>query len=308
MHILNATQTAQALPYSALVPAIGQAAREKAEHRIHAPDRQVVPIDEASVLLGMPAIGADIGVTKLITVHTGNAKHKLPAIQGEVIVFDTATGRRLALLDAPTVTARRTAAVTLLGIERLALKRPSSVLLIGTGTQASAHADALIEYLGIRQFRVAGLDMQSAEAFCKDLRARHGDVAALPADISKADRDCVEVDVIIALTTSKTPVIPVNIPPSTLSIGVGAFKPDMAEFPPELLHRRAIVVDDLAGARHEAGDLIQAQIDWSRVRELSEAPFGDGKPDGEAPVFKTVGQAAWDLAAARVVLASLRKE
>src|SRR6478735_5750564 len=93
MQILNPPQTAQALPYALLVPAIARAARQLAAGEINAPERQVVAIDSSSVLLGMPAIGADIGVTKLITVHGDNARHRLPAIQGEVIVFDTASRR-----------------------------------------------------------------------------------------------------------------------------------------------------------------------------------------------------------------------
>ena len=112
MQILDRDQTVQALPYSRLVPAIAEAAKELAAGAIVAPERQVVTIDAASVLLSMPAIGSDISATKLITVHGNNARHQLPAIQGEVIVFDTATGRRLALLDGPTVTARRTAAIS----------------------------------------------------------------------------------------------------------------------------------------------------------------------------------------------------
>ncbi len=79
----------------------------------------------------------------------------------------------------------------------------------------------------------------------------------------------------------------------------------MAEFPPELLHSRQVVVDDLGGARHEAGDLLQANVDWSRVRELSSVLATRSEPGAALPVFKTVGQAAWDLAAARVAIASL---
>ena len=79
----------------------------------------------------------------------------------------------------------------------------------------------------------------------------------------------------------------------------------MAELPPALLHARAIVVDDIEGARHEAGDLIQAGVDWGNVRALGDILAGNAAaPPGQpacAPVFKTVGQAAWDLAAARVV-------
>jgi 1-piperideine-2-carboxylate/1-pyrroline-2-carboxylate reductase [NAD(P)H] len=301
MHILNAAQTAQALPYSKLVPAIAQAALQLADGSIHAPERQVVPIDASSVLLSMPAIASDISVTKLITVHDNNAQHRLPAIQGEVIVFDTATGRRLAMLDGPTVTARRTAAVTLLGIQKLAPAKPASALLIGTGVQASAHADALVEFFGIRHFRIASRKREHAEAFCNALSTRHPGAVAVHDALSQRP----DTDLVIALTTSKSAVIPTQLNPGTLAIGVGAFKPDMVEFPAELLRARLIIVDHLAGAQHEAGDLIQADIDWSAVRDLSSVVAHGVESRGMLPVLKTVGHAAWDLAAARVAVQSL---
>jgi len=305
MHILDSTLTAQALPYDKLVPAVARAARELAGGRIRAPERQVVTIDAASVLLCMPAIAEDIGVTKLITVHGDNAAHGLPAIQGEVVVFDTATGRRIALLDGPTVTARRTAAVTLLGIDALAPKSPQSALIIGTGTQAVAHAEALIAYLGISDFWFVARESARARAFGDALKRRYPHISFQAIAVASLASEVPETDLVLALTTSRIPVIPANLASHTLAIGVGAFKPDMAEFPPELLHSRQIVVDDLAGARHEAGDLLQAGIDWSAVKPLAAVLDGSCKGLDCVPVFKTVGQATWDLAAARVAAATL---
>lgn len=302
MHILDRAQTAQALPYSRLVPALAEAAKELAAGAIISPERQVVTIDAASVLLSMPAIGGDLSATKLITVHANNARHQLPAIQGEVVVFETATGRRLALLDGPTVTARRTAAMTLLGIETLTPKKPASVLLIGTGTQAAAHADALVEYFGVERFCIAASTLDKAQAFASALMQRHKSVSALPLAAATLRQEVPHTDVIIALTTSAVPVIPANISADTLAVGVGAFKPDMAEFPPELLHARQIIVDDLPGAKHEAGDLIQANVDWTSVLPLADILSGKVPRPTAVPVFKTVGQAAWDLAAARVAI------
>ncbi|WP_420473389.1 delta(1)-pyrroline-2-carboxylate reductase family protein [Noviherbaspirillum sp. ST9] len=302
MQILDQDQTVHALPYSRLVPAVAQAARELSTGTIIAPERQVVTIDAASVLLSMPAIGSDISVTKLITVHANNAKHRLPAIQGEVVVFETATGRRLALLDGPTVTARRTAAMTLLGIETLARGQPASALLIGTGTQAVAHADALIDYFGVQRFWIAGRTLASAEALASALRQRHPGLTVQAMVAEALKQEVPETDVIIALTTSTTPVIPATISGDTLAIGVGAFKPNMAEFPPELLHARQIIVDDRDGAKHEAGDLIQANVDWTTVFGVGDVLSGKVPRPAAIPVFKTVGQAAWDLAAARVAI------
>lgn len=309
MQILDSSQTALALPYAKLVPAIAQAARELGSGAINAPERLVVPIDATSVLLCMPAIGTDIGVTKLITVHGDNARHRLPAIQGEVTVFDTATGRRRALLDGPTVTARRTAAVTLLGIERLAPAVPASAVLIGTGVQTAEHAHALIEFFGISRLHIAGRNLGSAQALCTALTARHPQVTALPLAMDALPAQCADADLVIALTTATAPVVPAQLPPHVLAVGVGAFKPEMAELPAALLHARPIVVDHLAGAQHEAGDLLRAQIDWAQVRSLTDVLAGRATPaantTGFTPVLKTVGHAAWDLAAARVALGSI---
>lgn len=311
MHILDAQQTAAALPYDRLVPALAQAAQEFADGRITAPERQVVPIDANSVLLSMPAVSADLSVTKLITVHGDNARHGLPAIQGEVIVFETQTGRRIALLHGPTVTARRTAAMTLLGIQTLAPAKPKSALLIGTGVQAAAHADALVEFFGVTQFWIVARDVARMQAFCSELSTRHAErgIVASPLAADAMQKDVPATDVLIALTTSRTAVIPARLAPHTLAIGVGAFKPDMVEFPAALLAERTIVVDDLGGAKHEAGDLIQAGVDWSRVRAIGDILAGRGEklqPAQGLPVFKTVGQASWDLAAARVARDSLQ--
>lgn len=305
MLLLDHLETARRLPYAALVPAIARAARELATGELNVPERLVIPLGEMmgvrNSLLCMPAVGSDLGVTKIVTVHQQNAMLGLPAIQGEVIVFDVSTGKRLLLLDGPTVTARRTAAVTLLAIERLAQTPPQSALLIGTGAQSAAHVAALFEYFGVRSMWVAGRQLQSAAAFCERARAAYPQLRAQALDTSALKSITEKVDVVIALTTSRVPVIPAHVPDKTLAIGVGAFRPEMAELPPGLLRQRRIVVDHLAGARTEAGDLLQANVNWSEVMELSQLMI-EKNTSAKPFVFKSVGHGAWDLAAARVAL------
>jgi 1-piperideine-2-carboxylate/1-pyrroline-2-carboxylate reductase [NAD(P)H] len=302
---LDHVETARRLPYASLVPAIARAARELATGELNVPERLVISlgrnVDSKNSLLCMPAAGPDLGVTKVVTVHQHNHIHALPAIQGEVIVFDVDTGRRLLLLDGPTVTARRTAAVTLLAIDRLAQTPPQTALLIGTGTQSAAHVAALFEYFGVRSVWIAGRQSQSAAAFCERAMATHAGLRAVPVDASMIESVSASIDVVIALTTSRVPVVPARLPDNTLAIGVGAFRPEMAELPAELLRRRRIVVDHLAGARTEAGDLIQADVDWSGVMELSQLDLEKSFLP-RLFVFKSVGHGAWDLAAARVAL------
>jgi 1-piperideine-2-carboxylate/1-pyrroline-2-carboxylate reductase [NAD(P)H] len=302
---LDHVETARRLPYAALVPAIARAARELATGELNVPERLVIPfganIGSKNALLCMPAVGPDLGVTKIVTVHQHNSIHSLPAIQGEVIVFDVNTGKRLLLLDGPTVTARRTAAVTLLAIDQLARTPPQSALLIGTGAQSAAHLTALFEYLGVRSIWVAGRHIKSATGFCDRAMATHPQIRAVPLDASTLESVSASVDVVIALTTSRVPVIPADLPDETLAIGVGAFRPEMAELPAELLRQRRIIVDHLAGARTEAGDLLQANVNWSEVTELSQLNI-EKNSSSQSFVFKSVGHGAWDLAAARVAL------
>lgn len=304
MKRFDAAETARRLPYSELVAEIALAARELAAGTLNAPERLAIEIGTGTQasLLCMPAVGPDIGITKIVTVHPKNASHGLPAIQGEVVVFDVRTGQRIMLLDGPTLTARRTAAVTLLAIEKLSQDPPRTALLIGTGVQTAAHVEALLEYFGVRSFWIAGRELHAAVLFCEQARSRHPEIRATPLATATLEPYGLGTDLVIALTTSRVPVIPALLPDTTLPIGVGAFRPDMAELPPNLLLRRHVVVDHLKGAEREAGDLLQARINWAKVRELSQLLDRTATSAPMPYAFKSVGHASWDLAAARVAV------
>jgi ornithine cyclodeaminase len=112
---------------------------------------------------------------------------------------------------------------------------------------------------------------------------------------------------VVTATTSTSPVIGTGVRDDAFVAAVGAYRPEMCELPAALLQRASVYVDDLAGARHEAGDLIQARMDWGRVTALEEVVAGAAAPPAHGPVvFKSVGQALWDLAAARLALEALR--
>jgi 1-piperideine-2-carboxylate/1-pyrroline-2-carboxylate reductase [NAD(P)H] len=94
--------------------------------------------------------------------------------------------------------------------------------------------------------------------------------------------------------------------PDRLLIGVGAFKPEMAEYSPRSIHASEVFLDDPVGARHEAGDLIQVGFEWAKAHSLVDAL--EGRVPSDRPLlFKSVGCAAWDLAAGRCALAVLRR-
>ena len=297
--VCDRAATAAALDFASLVDAIAQAAADYASQAIISPERLVLPLGEGGVLLSMPATAADIGIHKLVNVLPGNAALKLPTIHGIVTVCDARTGQPLCLLDGPEVTGRRTAAVSLLAIRTLLPAPPRDVLLLGTGTQALYHLQALHALYPDCRIRVRSRNLASAGAFCQ----AHG---PLHADLQACDAQDVPVscDVVITLTTATSPVYNEIPRPGRLVIGVGAFKPEMAEIGAQTLNQSVLYADDPAGARHEAGDLLQAGIDWTRVISLASAltqPADHSQP----MVFKSVGTGAWDLAAARVALKSL---
>lgn len=295
MQFLDPAETRLRTPYPELVDALAAAVVRLARGQIVAPERFVLPLPDGGRYLVMPAVDGHLAVTKLIAVHPSNPARGLAAIRGRVVVADARSGETLAMLDGPTVTARRTAAMSLLGIRTLLGRPVRRAAIVGAGAQAREHAVALHETTGAR-IVLAARDAGRARALCDDLAACG--VAAEPAaGVAEALRGA---DVVVCATSSRRPVLPEAVDAATLVVAVGAFTPQMAEVPAALVRSRRVVVDTLDGARHEAGDLIQAGIDMAQVLAL-DAALGSAPP--EAPVlFKTVGHAAWDLAAAQLAL------
>ncbi|WP_118180254.1 bifunctional Delta(1)-pyrroline-2-carboxylate/Delta(1)-piperideine-2-carboxylate reductase [Paraburkholderia phosphatilytica] len=295
--IFDAHETAHLTPYPALVDALKTAATDYAQARIASPERLVVPLNEGGMLLSMPAAASDLAIHKLVNVCPTNRERNLPTIHGQVTACDAHTGEALFVLDGPTVTGRRTAAMTMLGIALLHRATPRDFLLIGTGTQAANHVEAIAALYPDATVRVRGSSPSRAEAFCASHAATHTRLVPLP-DTTTPD----SVDVVIALTTSRQPVYDEAPRADRLVIGVGAFMPAMIEIGARTVAGSVLYVDDKAGAKHEAGDYIQAGVDWARVTGIAALVDGSAAPRAanEAAVFKTVGCAAWDLAACRV--------
>ena len=283
--LCDAVATAELLSFPELVGAVEQAALEYDEGLIASPERMALPCGAGGTMLSMPAAAADVAIHKLVNVQPANAQRDLPTIHGLVSVFDAATGRR-------------TAAVSLLAIRLLADRSPRRVLLYGTGVQARHHLRALAALHPGCTVWVKGRSPGAAADFCLQARSIHADVQ--PCDYGLP----VDLDVVITLTTSTRPVYDEVAVPGRLVIGVGAFRPDMAELGARTIAGSQCYADDPPGARHEAGDLLRAGVDWSAVDSLASL-IRRGPQRARPALFKSVGTAAWDLAAARVALARL---
>jgi 1-piperideine-2-carboxylate/1-pyrroline-2-carboxylate reductase [NAD(P)H] len=300
VEILSAEETGARLPYADLAESIRKVALERTSGAVHAPSRMALPLAGGGVLLVMPASGEGIAMTKLVTVHPENARSGLPTIQGEVVVMEARTGRRLGILDGSVVTARRTAALSLLAARELALRPNGPLLIVGSGTQGRAHLEAFHEGLGTSRVFVNSRTEESARSL-----AEHAENLGMEARVVGEPGEALgEASLVVTATTSREPVLPDGVSEGSFVAAVGSFEPGAAELPAGLVARAAVVVDTLEGAREEAGDLIQAEkagaFSWGDVTQLEDVLRNPERLEGTV-VFKSVGHALWDLAAARTV-------
>ena len=298
-HVLDATQTAAHLPYNQLAEQIRQVL---ADATVQVPPRLVQPLHGGASLFVMPAFDAHTAITKLITFTPANAGTGRPAIQGDVVVFDVATGQRKLLLDGPTVTARRTAAVSLVAAQLLAPCTDGPLLIVGAGVQGKSHLEAFAQGLNVREFLIASRSASSSAAL-----VAHAQALGLSAR-AVTDANAALVDCSMAVTcTPASSVVLSAMPRSDAFIAaVGAFTPQMAELSEELCRyfvAQGTVVVDTADAQHEAGDLLQAGLDISRFASLADVVMKSDLEVKGPVLFKSCGWGGWDLAAARTARA-----
>lgn len=291
--VCDAQQTRELLDIRDVMQAVADVSKEYETGQILSPERMVVPLAGEGVMLSMPAVSADIAIHKLVNIQPGNSGSGLPTIHGQVSVYDAISGKPLCVLDGPEVTGIRTAAVSMLAVQHLYQGEPNEFLIVGTGGQAEHHLRALAALYPKATVWVKGRNAARTAAFCETQAGVDLNLQPCPAEGVPAS-----VQVVILVTTSNTPVYDEAPVAGRLVVGAGSFKPDMAEIAASVVNASAIYVDDRAGTRAEAGDLIQANVDWDRVGSL--ASMQDAAPDFSRPiVFKSVGTGAWDLAAAR---------
>lgn len=297
--LLDASATAARLPYPALVHALQAVLRDPA---VQVPPRLVQPLPGGGSLFVMPALDGRIAITKLITFTPANAGTARPTIQGDVVVFDTATGERRLVLDGPTVTARRTAAVSLLAAQRLAAQPAGPLLIVGAGAQGRSHLEAFAQGLPLAEVRIASRSAASAEGLAAHARAL-GLRARVVADANAQLPDC---PLVVTCTPAHGVVLSGLPRPDAFIAAVGAFTPAMVELAPAVCRHcteHGTVVLDTADARHEAGDLLQAGLDVDAFATLADQHEEGAPAPRSGPVlFKSCGWAGWDLAAARAAL------
>lgn len=297
--LLDAAQTAARLPYALLVREL---ALLLADPSVQVPPRLVQLLPGGGCLFVMPAMDAHTAITKLITFTPANASSGLATIQGDVVVFDVATGQRKLILDGPTVTARRTAAVSLLAAQRLAPNTDGPLLIVGAGVQGKAHLEAFAEGLAVKEVVIASRSAASAQAL-----ATHAQSLCLQARVvTNANAALSECPLVVTCTPASGVVLSALPRSDAFIAAVGAFTPKMVELAPELCRyvaAQGTLVVDTTDAAHEAGDLLQAGLDVARFASLADVIRADAFAVKGPVLFKSCGWAGWDLAAARTALA-----
>ena len=288
--LLDPAQTAAALNYNDLV---AELARLLHDPSVQVPARLVQPLPGGGSLFVMPALDSRVAITKLISFTPANAGTARPTIQGDVVVFDIATGERRLVMDGPTVTARRTAAVSLLAAKWLAPRRDGPLLIVGAGVQGRAHLEAFAQGLGVREVRIASRSQASAQALVLHAQQMGLKASAVP-DPNLALASCP-----LAVTcTPASGVVLTAVPGENSFIAaVGAFTPTMVELGPRLCRHFAElgnVLVDTPDAAHEAGDLLQAGLDVSKFASLGDVVRGKVAPPQGQVLFKSCGWAGWD--------------
>lgn len=310
---VDAKQVAVALPYDQLIDALAEAFAGDFEVPLRTHHGVKLPGGKPATLLLMPAWqpGGSIGV-KVATVFPDNALQGLPAVFASYLLLSAETGVPVAVLDGTEITLRRTAAASALASTYLSRKDSRRLLMVGTGKLAphliAAHATAR----RITEVCIWGRRREAAETLAARLAPAAFKVT-VSEDLETSVRDA---DIISCATLANDPLVPGDWLKAGQHLDlVGAFKPDMREADSQAVKRAEVYVDTKAGAMAEGGDIVQAIQDGS-IREtdirgeLRDLVTGKaaGRTSGDAiTLFKSVGTAIEDLAAAELVIKTLGK-
>jgi ornithine cyclodeaminase/alanine dehydrogenase-like protein (mu-crystallin family) len=307
MLYLDAEALAARLGRGSLIDALDRAFRCE----IQMPARQSYAVGDSvnpAALMIMPAwqTNASIGV-KLVTVFPNNSVHGKPAVHATYTLFDATTGAPRAMLDGTELTLRRTAATSALAARYLAIPEAARLLMVGTGSMALHVIESHAAVRPIRSVRVWGRRPERAIALAKGFAGKPFDIEAvedLQAAVSWAD-------IISCATLATTPLVRgAWLRPGQHLDLIGSFTPHMREADDEAMTRAAIYVDTRAGALAESGELVQALATGllssadirGELSELARGSISGRRESGQITLFKSVGCALEDLAAAELAV------
>lgn len=319
MHVLvlNQAEVAALLPMRECIEAMAAALETLARGGAVLPLRPLVRLPENRGVLGMMPAYLDapraLGV-KVISVFPANHGTRFDSHQGAVLLFDTEHGQLLALMDASAITAIRTAAVSGVATRALARTDAGDLAILGAGVQAGSHLQAMMAVRQVRRVRVWSRTTDHASTFAERMSDRH----RLVVEACASARDAVEgADLICTTTASPTPVLEGAWLAAGAHINVvGSSVPSAREVDTAAVVRSRLYVDRRESALAESGDILMprgegAIGDDHIVGELGDVLLGRAPgrgTDQDITLFKSLGLAVEDVAAAHHVYARARAE
>jgi ornithine cyclodeaminase/alanine dehydrogenase-like protein (mu-crystallin family) len=319
IRILNEHDVHTCLPPAACAEAMEQVLAALARGELSFPLRSVFRAEGSSGFLGlMPAhrsSGPSLYALKAVCIFPENpAKHGIDAHQGGVLLFDGETGELRAVVDGAALTAVRTAAVTAVATRALARPDSTELAILGAGSQARAHLDALAANMSIERVRITSRTLAHAQQLASEAAGRHPFAVEAVATVAEAMRGA---DVVVSVSTAREPIFGADeLEPGMHVNLVGSSIASTREITGTGLARTRLFVDRRESTVNESGDYLfalqEGAIDESHIQaELGEvlaglAP-GRGSAD-EITAFKSLGIAVEDLAAAELAIQNAERQ
>jgi len=294
---LNEEQVRQQLRMADLIPAMEKALIDFSAGRVTQPVRSIIRVDPPGGFLGlMPALTPDGLGLKAVTFYPSNAERGIPTHMATIFLVDPETGTPLAIIDGRLITETRTAAVSAAATKLLVSSDAKILAILGSGVQAHSHVEALRLVRQFEEIRVWSPTPEHAERFAREIGAKS----------MSAEEAVRGADVVVTATSSKTPVLKGGwLKPGCHVNAVGACRPDWRELDDEAM-ANVVFVDSREGAMKESGDVILS--DAKIYAELGEALAGKTTPRAnETTIFKSLGMAVEDIAAAILVYRSAKR-
>ncbi len=308
--VLDSDTVLRTLPMSDCIDLMAATQAAISRGDIELPLRMMLSVADGAGYFGvMPGeVGAEeVFGAKLVTLFPDNPSRGIPTVQGYILLFNRADGTPLALVEAASVTALRTAAASAAATRVLAREDASILAVLGCGVLAESHLEAMLAIRPVRDVRVWGRDVQKATAFAKRHANRGGARVRAVADAAEAVADA---HLVCTVTGSNTPILEGEwLSPGAHVNLVGAHNPATREADGAVLARGRVYTEITEFALAEAGDLLLAVEEGhfaldDIVGEIGQVIGGEipGRTDdGQITVYKSLGNTAQDLAAARAV-------
>ena len=266
--------------------------------RVIQPVRSMITIEEEKRYLGiMPAVAPDAMGLKLVSFYPANLGTAVPTHLAMILLLRPDTGEPLAVMDGRLITEMRTAAVSAAVTRKLASPQSRVLALLGSGVQAKAHLEALSQVHRFEEVRVWSRTPDHARRFAQ----AHPGVRATDAETAVRG-----ADVIVTATNAREPILKgAWIKPGAHVNAVGSPRPTWRELDDDAM-AGVVLADSREAVHKESGDVILSKAKvYAEVGEI----FGGVKsaPVAETTVFKSVGLAIEDVAAARLVYEAARR-